>query len=82
MDHSRDIESERDIEQYMDVDRFVLVYHMSGHMVRIPQVDDMIDHRCGNRMEGGFRRSDRRKLDLGNIGCFLRRGLYRMRKLG
>jgi hypothetical protein len=82
MDRSLDIESERDIEQYMDVDRFVLVYRTSERMVRILQVDDMIDHMYGNRMVGGFRRSDHRRLDLGNIGCVSRRGLYRMRKLG
>ena len=69
MGHSPGIGSERDIEQYMDVDRFVSVFHTSAHTVHIPQVDDMIDHMCGNRMGGGSRRSDHRILCLGNIGC-------------
>lgn len=82
MDRSRDIGSERDIEQYMDVDRFVSVSHKFGHMVRILQVDGMIDHMYGNRMGGGCRRFVHRILDLGNIGCSLPRGLYRRHKLG
>ena len=68
MDHSRDIGSERDIGRYMDVDRSFLVYCMFEHMARILRVYDMIYRMYGTRKGGGYRISDRMKLDLGNIG--------------
>ena len=68
MDHFRDIGSEHDIGRYMDVDRSFWVCCMFEHMARILRVCDMIYRMCGNRMGGGYRIFDRRKLDLGNIG--------------
>jgi len=70
MDHSRDIGSEHDIEQYRDVDISSWVCCKSEHMAHILQVDDMIYRMYGNHMEGVYRISDRKILDLENIERF------------